>query len=428
LFCAKIIKNNNKAFIMLNKHNIKMILIESVDADYIAAFSDRTRLKATLFKVLTTDDNTMLEKKCLSKMIENHIKECEIKDVKEQAVDPLSLKTIDELTGAFAAIAKSHTRDDAFKDAFTVKMVDRINGQLKEASDQRNAIVYSYLANMGSMGQTVFNTLGFEQVYYNEDEDYNIDYNDFTVEETEGVHKMLAGVIERGSKPNDVRLLGGNRIAVDFESFGYHGNVTGEMDALIAVVEKIDSLREEYSSVSDVLYEHSAIEFVLIKIAEEVENFYGKEIADSMRDNGGYIHSAYFAKMTNRIDDGVSIEASELDGLLKDGPFGDIVFEHASQCLKAAGESIAHVIQWKTDTLRRRFAVVDFDTVDKEFDERVKKAIDLKESGDELGFKRHYNSLGVFERMSVDLEFGVWKEESRESEKTPELGNVVSMF
>jgi hypothetical protein len=415
---------------MLNKHNTKKILQTAVNAEYINAFNDIGKLKSTLFRVLSPDANSMLEKKCLSKMIESHIAESRHEKAAPLLIDPFSSGSLDDMASAFKSLADMHTSeaDDAFKGVFVEKMVDSINGKLRDANAERLRILIEYMSNMGITERASLETLDFQQVEYRENQDYCIQHDNYTVLEDSGAHKLFEQVLTNGIKPNDVRLLGGKRIAIDFENIGYHANVNGDMSPLIAISETIDALREEYSSVSNSLYEHNAIEFVLCEIAKEITLFYGKEVADSMRLSGEDLHDLYYAQMTNTSETAVIGAAEEVCSILKCGPFGELIHEHASQCMTSVGTSIQDVIQWKKMTLENRYKVdIDFDLISEEFDGRVKTAMDLKEGNDMVGFKRQYNSLGPLERIAVDLELS----SKHGAEKPPERqvpDNVVSLF
>jgi hypothetical protein len=284
---------------------------------------------------------------------------------------------------------------------------------------------------MGAMGQDQFVVHDFKQVRYQEDENYRVKHDDFTVTESDGVHKMLLSVISRGTTTNDARIIEGNRIAVDFEDIGYHANVSGDIKPLELAIERIEKLRTEYGVVSDKMYEHKAVEFLLMNIAKDIERLYGNAFADTMRSSGEDLHDIVFAMATSKSENSQKMAMDDIEALFKKAPESELVSQHCIQCVKSVGSTIAQIEQWKADTLKQRYHVdIDFEALDKEYDARVNKAMEMASGPDQISFRHYYNSLGAFERMSVDLQLNEIKEMGRapDSPKVKDNDNVVSLF
>ncbi len=416
---------------MFDKQHIKKVLEATLTLEHLSSFPDLGRLKTLLYKNLSGDATSTIEKKSVSKIIEHHLDDLQAKKEPVQAVPEISeIKSLSDISNMLTSMSIPKP-DRAFESKFVDKMVAAINGKLKIASEERNAIINGYLINMGAIGQDQFAVHDFKQVRYQEDEHYRVKHNDFRVIESDGVHKMLLAVVSRGITTNDVRIIEGNRIAVDFEDIGYHANVSGDINPLKLAIERIEKLRSEYGVVSEKMHKHKAVEFLLMNIAKDIDRLYGKTLADTMRSSGEDLHDIVFAMATSKIENSQKMAIDDIEALLNKAPESELVSQHCIQCIKSVGSTIEQIEQWKYDTLKQRYHVdIDFEALDKEYNARINKAMEMASGPDQISFRNYYNSLGAFERMSVDLQLNEIKEMGRapDSPKVKDNDNVVSLF
>lgn len=306
----------------------------------------------------------------------------------------------------------------AFNNDLYEKQKEMISEKVQSIKQDKIITILEYLSNMkdwSNKDKIKFSPRNFNQVSYVDL--YNSDVYpgpklNFNIKDEDALstfRMVMQGVVdgESGQQPDDIRFIGDYRIAIDFEEYGYHidtSHPVSELTDLIEINNRENALSIESNGLKEKSQKISNISFMLSNLSDHIESYYGEEVAQVMRDNGKAIHSLTTIVADNYKNTTKQAEAIiEILTLVDQGAWGDVVREEIESLLPSVSISHDAIEAHCSATRKAFFNRVNYEDCEKEYDENVNKALELRASGDTLSFKRHYNTLNVFEKLSIDL-------------------------
>lgn len=410
---------------MLNRKQIKEVLLGTITNDVVNDFKEREQnLPIFLFKHFNKSEYDNTDKKALKLIIEAHVQSL---SEKEKDIFKES-ETLDDLSRQLETMAKDRNKGirGAFDNSLNQKRLDRLSDEISALSLERNNILMKYISN--SKGLSGADTLRFHldnvtRVRYDEDEDYMVDKSSYEIAEKNSFD-TLSPHIHEDAKIEPIRIIDDYKIAIDFEDIGYlilTSHPTSEYEDIIKNEEKSASLRLQWDKMVDEGQHSRNISFILEKACEELDSYYGEGFSKLVVENGEEI-AILLSKYAESSDEQAILNIRDIlshdeNSKLLERDFTD----HLSERFQSKESISSFAMEIRRSMMNSK---VDFDEIERKFNENVENAISLRESGDEIGYRRALNNLNIFEKMYVDIDYA--NKSSKSKGKDFENDNVSS--
>lgn len=414
----------------MDKEQVKRILTSVITKEVVQDYKGyEEKLKQVLLKGLKTNTMSPLDWVSLKLLVDTHLMSQKEEPSTEEV---FKSDSIDGVMDKLAMLGRNERcKIDVFLMAFDKVKLERLSKQLSIVANDRKKSLIGYLEDPVSWADKEkkgFLAVGAKQVYYQEvlDEPLESDYKSKYDILSTNAYAKLQSMFGQDYVIEPVRFIGPNEIAIDFEEYGYHVKTAGpakELSDLLEIENSYSQLLSEYNETKRQAHNRREVAYMLSTLVDELNHYYGPEFVLPVMGAGEGLTHLVLERINNAGNQNQQQELLKAIGeQVKEGPHAKLLAKEVMQSLDKVTKSMESVTDFvlaHRQSLFNRVSAKELDKISQEFDKNVNDAIELKKSGDVLGFKRAYQALNVFERLSVDLSINEKKEASLDEDCSP---------
>ena len=400
---------------MIRKEDIKSSLDQLVTRELLGNYQGAEGdLRKVILSGLKVKGMDAVDIAAINLVVFKHLEGLKVPGVTE--AKSLDVKELEDVGSLMTSLVDRNRCDiECFIPEFNSARRNMLGDKLNEIANERKESLGAYLLNpvgWSDQSRVGLYSSGVSQVYYT---DMNEKWGEADVKERfevrgENGFERLVEVFSRSESVGPLRFIDSNVIAIDFEDYGYHVKTNcpvSEFPDLIDIESRYGKCSAEYEKLKeDSRYERD-IAYMLSTLVDDLNYFYGNDVSAPIVESGSLLTSLVKAR-ANASGDAVAQDyiLEEIASEVAKGKFSELIKReviHSLRDMTHSPKAISDCVLRIRRSIMNRVDMSELDKVSEDFDKNVQEVIELKGSGDALGFKRKFNALNVFERMAFQI-------------------------